>query len=419
MKILWLVNILLPAQCHKLGIPASQVGGWIEGLQKTLHDAETEITVCSLAPQTTDVLFFEGEDGQYAIVPDNKDKLQDFFSLVLHRVQPDVLHVFGTEMYHTLEMMKVCDPLKTLLQIQGLTTAIAQNYFLGVPHKYQKKKRLPKNLPGRIMYNEHRYFLEMGKREREALGMARHVAGHTTWDKAHTQQLAPRAEYHCFPETLRDVFYNSRQWEYETCQKHSIFLSQASYPIKGAHMLLRIMPDIVREYPNAHLYIAGPVPMYRAGIQKGWPMGAFYNYYGYLCDEIKQGGLKEYVSFVGLMNAETMRDRYLKSNVFVCPSSMENESNALSEAKILGVPSIASYVGGVTDRIVHGEDGFFYPFSEPEILLYYIKQIFEDQQLAKRLSASAFQNTHKLLNRQGTLKKVIDIYQKIALGREK
>ena len=52
------------------------------------------------------------------------------------------------------------------------------------------------------------------------------------------------------------------------------------------------------------------------------------------------------------------------ANVFVMPSSIENHSSTLIEAMIVGVPCVASDVGGISELITHGKTGFLYRFEE-------------------------------------------------------
>lgn len=57
-------------------------------------------------------------------------------------------------------------------------------------------------------------------------------------------------------ETLRPEFYEGR-WDLNGVEPHSIFISQGDYPLKGFHFVLQAMPKILKEYPDAKLYVAG------------------------------------------------------------------------------------------------------------------------------------------------------------------
>ena len=57
-------------------------------------------------------------------------------------------------------------------------------------------------------------------------------------------------------ETMRPAFYSGR-WKAEECVPYSIFLSQGDYPLKGFHYVLRALPEILRSYPRACVYVAG------------------------------------------------------------------------------------------------------------------------------------------------------------------
>ena len=68
----------------------------------------------------------------------------------------------------------------------------------------------------------------------------------------------------------------------------------------------------------------------------------------------------------------------LKSNVIVVPSIVENESNSLTEAHILGVPTVAAFSGGMTNRIIHKKTGFLYPFNDYTMLANYIMEYLKE-----------------------------------------
>ena len=79
----------------------------------------------------------------------------------------------------------------------------------------------------------------------------------------------------------------------------------------------------------------------------------------------------------------------------------------------LGVPVIASNVGGVADLIDDRIDGILYPFNEFYMLRYYIGKIFDNEDIARRLSENAVKKAEKLYNREENLKTIMQIYDTI------
>ena len=90
------------------------------------------------------------------------------------------------------------------------------------------------------------------------------------------------------------------------------------------------------------------------------------------------------------MNAEEIVEELKKAHVMVLPSSIENSPNSLCEAQLVGIPTVASYVGGVPEMLRDGKDGFLYAFNEPLMLAEYISRIFESDKLAESFSKSSY-----------------------------
>lgn len=414
MKILWLINTIMPAQAQKYNLPGTSMGGWINGMLEALRDKNIEISICAVSRGVQETQFFSEEEIGYYTVP-WEENLTPAFKSLLEEYKPDLVHIFGTEYAHTLAMQKAADPSRTLVQIQGLVSACGEKYFEGLPVKCQApgfaRKRAAKKLGGMLMVQEQAIFLESGQRELESLSLAQHVLGHTSWDCAQSARLAPMAQYHSFPEVLRKSFYTGK-WNYDDCEKHTVLISQAGYPIKGFHQFIKALPELAKKYPDIHVYVGGDVPPHDTPARRK-TYEYIFDYYGYLMEELRRTNMEKHVTFTGILTEEKMKERFLKSHVFASCSSIENESNSLSEAKLLGVPSVSSYVGGVVDRIQHGKDGFFYPFAEPDMLGYYIGRIFDDHQLAMQLSDNSYENSHKLNDPEVCSKALVDIYHSV------
>ena len=109
----------------------------------------------------------------------------------------------------------------------------------------------------------------------------------------------------------------------------------------------------------------------------------------------------------------TGNELMLKCNVSVCPSAIENSSNSIGEALAIGMPVVASYVGGTPDFIEHNKEGFLYPFNEYYMLQHYIERIFKSDDIAKKISCNAYERAKKLYDRNQNKKDLIEIYEKI------
>jgi glycosyltransferase involved in cell wall biosynthesis len=108
-----------------------------------------------------------------------------------------------------------------------------------------------------------------------------------------------------------------------------------------------------------------------------------------------------------------MVDRLLKSHVFVQTSSIENSPNSLGEAMLLGMPCVASSVGGTADMLRDKEEGFLYRFDDEKMLVKYITDIFEHDKLAIELGKKAKQHANNTHNRLKNTECIINIYKEL------
>lgn len=254
-------------------------------------------------------------------------------------------------------------------------------------------------------------FDRRGKYEILALKGVKNVMGRTEFDKAATKKINPSLKYYYCPENLRKEFREEkRNWKKETCEKYSIFMSQGSYPIKGLHLALEALCQLRESFPNIKLYVAGYDLFTFKRLNKVLRTGSYANY---IRKMIKKWELQKHVVFLGELSASEMIERYLNSHVYILPSVIENSPNSLCEAMKLGVPSVASDVGGVSSLLEHGKEGYLYPANEPYMLAYYIQQIFENDLLSQKLSQCAKERMDKMSNVKKNIECLIEIYQDI------
>jgi len=418
MKILWLVNVLLPEASMLFGDKPSQSGGWLINTAKQLTNQDDfELAIAFPYKKAKDLKKIEGEKvTYYAFSPislNNKKEIEDNleFDDLIEDFKPDIVHLHGTELAHTLSMINACkkNNVKTVVSIQGLVSIYAKHMFANLPWKTVYGFTLRNLIRKDNVIGMKKQFEQRGKNEIEALKKANHIIGRTTWDKACTSQINPKAEYHFCNETLREDFYH-HTWDINKCDEHSIFLSQGQYPIKGLHYMIEALPIILKKYPNTKIYISGKNIIKSDTFKDKLSM----THYGiYIKKIIRRENLENNIIFTGPLKEAEMVQRYLKSNVFVCPSSIENSPNSLGEAMILGVPCVAADVGGVADMMRHGKEGFVYQTDAPYMLAHYICEIFRDKQIAIEFSKNARAHALQTHNIENNLKKLIEIYNSI------
>ncbi len=413
MRVLWLCNLVLPDFSQEFGIKRNNFGGWMTAMMYELEKRE-EINISLCFPIYDKSRLKDGScnNHDYYTYLDNINaetygpELIEAFEQILRKADPDIVHIWGTEYPHTTAMLQACKNKgflnKVVVDIQGLVSVCSKHYLNGIPKKYRALKS------GDItsMEEDKILFEKRGKYEIESIKMAYHVLGRTDWDRACIETINPNIQYYICDRILRTIFYEyAAKWKYKECKKHSVFVSQASYPIKGFHYLLQALPVIIEKYSDTHVYVAGKDIF---NVEEKEP------YAVYLEALMEQLNLREHISFIGKLDERQMIQQYLNANVFVSASTIENSPNSLSEAMILGVPCVASYVGGVYSKMTFNVEGFLYPHNEPILLAYYICKVFENKDnLCEKFSNNSVHKMLKIASPKHNTNRIVQIYREI------
>lgn len=406
MRVLWIVNIVFPEALQLLfgeNKPYSQSGGWLLGASEALlkERPDIDLTVVSFSNKVKELTYLQGEKIKYCLIPngmrsyDYSKQYEKYFQSIRDHITPDIVHIHGTEFIWGLSYINACGNKNVVVSIQGLVSQIANYYDLGISKCDILKNITLRDFVKGSIFSEKRSFRKRGKNEIKLLKNVRYIIGRTSWDKTHCWDINPTAQYHLCNETLRNEFYGNDVWEYNKCNKHTIFLSQAGYIIKGLPVLLRALPLILNEYPDTQLRVGGYNLMNSSIVKET-------GYQRFIKKEIKKNKLSDHVVFLGNLNADEMKQEYLKSNVFVCPSSIENSSNSLGEAQILGVPCVASYVGGTPDMMM-GDERNLYRFEDYKMLARKIVDVFDSQDKQTSMRDVALMRHNKTINAQTLL----------------
>ena len=450
MKVLWLCNLILPEIARELGLEASNKEGWVAGLAEImlreqkqnqiklavaspvperLLSSRDEVLTRELTVQGGEITFFGfAEDVDHLHLYD--EGLEKRLAKVMEKFEPEVIHCFGTEFPHTLAACRaVKDRSKILITIQGLCAPYADAYEADLPERVIRRKTFRDLLKRDDIPTQKEKFRLRGIHEREAVSLAGNLGGRTAWDRSFGTEWNPGARYFVMKETLRSNFYEGR-WEKEKCEPHSIFLSQGDYPIKGLHYMLAAMPGILEKYPDAKVYVAGN----RITAYQTWKEKLKISSYGkYLRELMAEHHLEDKVIFLGKLSSAQMKEQYLKSSLFVCPSSIENSPNSLGEAMLLGMPCVTADVGGILSIFDAGKDGVAYEgFRAPEKeedgkalqriagnLADAVLEIWSDSGREKAYCESAREHALRNHNGQENYLRTLEVYAEVAGGSGK
>lgn len=412
MRVLWLSNIVLPQICRLHRIPEPPSGGWITAMIDGLKEMQS-MEFYVLCASTEKWCSGKTEDYQYTLFNESTSELKKEFKKIIYEWKPDVIHVFGTEFPHSLMMVQAAKELdmdrKVIVSIQGLVGMCGKHYRAFLPEYVCYKQSLRDFIKKDNIAKQQKLFLSRGEYEKRAIESVKYILGRTEWDYTCVKRINPNIKYFKCNENLRKEFY-SGEWDIEKIEEHSIFTSQCSYPLKGFHLMIEAMRDIVKEYPDAHLYTVGMNPFKLTKKQR--IRQTYYNkYLGIL---IRRYRLQENITFLPSLNAEAMKARFLKSHVFVCCSSIENSSNSLGEAMLLGIPCVVSYTGG-NPSMISSDEGYLYQADAPYMLAEGIIQIFKSKERALFYSTNGRKRAYTTHDTNANIKELLQAYRYVML----
>lgn len=415
MNILWITNTIFPAPSKAMGIPSPIFGGWMYGTAIQIAKKPSINLAVATIYHEKKFQKFDIKGIVYYLLPSKaitsyQKNLEKQWKIVCEEFKPDIVHIHGTEFLHGLACMRSCPKNKYIVSIQGLVCVITRYYYSGI-----NKWDILKNITFRdllrfdTIFQAKKKFEKRGEFEKEYIQRTNIVSGRTSWDIAHVKAIKPEINYHPINRTLRDSFYTKDKWDISTKTDFTIFLNQAGYPIKGLHQVLKAIAILKQDFPDIRLRVAGRNIIRNNSLLERIKLSG---YGSYILGLIKKLKLGKNIHFTGLLNKKEMVAEYKNAHIFICPSSIENSPNSVGEAQILGVPTIGSFVGGTMDMIEHGKDGFLYRFEEVEMLVYYIRKIFNNDDLANDLSKNGIYNATQRHNPKTNLNAYLALYNK-------
>ena len=164
--------------------------------------------------------------------------------------------------------------------------------------------------------------------------------------------------------------------------------------VKGPFYLLEAFKKILSSYPKAKLLVVGDGPLKAM-----------------LKTVSEEKGIGNSVLFMGFR-----RDvpQILKAiDVFVLPSTGEGFGISLIEAMYMGLPCVATNVGGIPEVVENGSTGILVPPANSEALAKAIKELLDKPELAKKYGAAGKKRVLENFTADKYIEKLENLYDEL------
>ena len=166
-------------------------------------------------------------------------------------------------------------------------------------------------------------------------------------------------------------------------------------PQKGVEHMIKAVPDVVREHPEARFMIIG----------EGWSRG-------YLESLVASMSCGDKVRFVGFLPDQDLVDLTLSADVLVVPSSYEPFGIVALEGMAAGVPVVASNVGGLSEIIEHDKTGVLVYPRNPRSIAWGINRVLSDPAYSSRLIQNAKRKISEIYTWDAVAERTIKVYER-------
>ena len=309
----------------------------------------------------------------------NMESRSDFHAIgrirhAIKKIKPDVIHVHGTR-----------------AGALGRLAAIG----LGIP----------------VVYTEHLWTKNF-KLQNHFINYLHHIGG---WflDLFTTQNIAVSNAVKEFmvdsnisyPEKIR-VIYNGieptkvRAHIFENHDEFWLGTVGTLIPLKGIQYLIRALPAIRKEFPEAKLEIIGEGP-FKEKLER----------------EAKKYKMEKYVKFSGFQ--ADVEKSLSKLDLYVQPSLSESFGLAIVQAMSVGLPVVATRTGGIPELVTDGKSGILVEPENAKELSDAIMSIMFDRSAALRMGEMARRESTVRFNLKDMIHDIEDTYRSLKEGADR
>lgn len=306
---------------------------------------------------------------------------------IIDGFSPDLIHIWGFENYFGLLASRgYLKDYKVLFDVQGIQKGIAPFYMGGLSLMEQLKTiRLKEVLkPTCSLFAQKMAFERFGRHELEIVKSGVYLSFQSDWSLGWLRSMKPGICGYKTKRMLRSGFYEAVKWcptKRSEQPRRVMAVCGINTSYKCAHVLIRAFAEVLKMFNgNVELRIAGSCG--ETGIKRG-------GYCKFIDSEIDRLGIGRKITFLGPINTSRLIEELQLASVFVHPSLIESYSLAVAEAMYLGVPSVISYAGAMTELAEDGKSAMYYPSMDHVTCARRVVELLLDDDLCIRIGQAA------------------------------
>lgn len=314
---------------------------------------------------------------------------------VLTDFQPDIIHCFGSEWNWGLLAEETKVPM--ILHMQGFFNLI---YYAKGNVKFRNQPLWYHIIhPREFIQTQFLKYYDIKRNEIEfkIMQSCHCFMGRTEWDKNIVRYFSPGSKYYYCPEAIRPTIYDAQErWSYVQDETIKLVTISSAGRIKGNGIILETA-KILKEM--------GVKFEWRVSGDKGI-FSQFERSLGIKASDVN-------VTLLGYIGVEQVKQELLNAEIYILPSIIDNSPNSLCEAQLMGIPVIASYVGGIPQLVEDNKTGILYPYNEPHTLAFKILNLHHSPDLQKKLSENEIKVSHQRHNPEFLCCRLKEIYSDV------
>jgi glycosyltransferase involved in cell wall biosynthesis len=262
---------------------------------------------------------------------------------ILDELAPDLIHVFGTEYGYGLAALDSLIP--TLISMQGLIAFIKDF-----------DRRFVLTLQSSI--------------EAEVIQNSSFFASATAWATNYIRSQNRSAVVFDLPEAINRCFFSAKS----SLRTKDVVCVGRLCQYKGLETAIKAMTHVLKSHPSCRLLVVG------TGDRR---------YTIHLKDFARKNGVAGGVQFLGAKSPFEIASIHMGARMLVHPSLVDNSPNSIIEGMAMGLPVIASNVGGIPSLIKDAETGLLIEPGDPQQLADCINYLLEDNTRCRSMGRAA------------------------------